>query len=820
MVLFPITIQKSLTKNNTKMKRKWIAMSIAVILPFMAWSQFAVNGSVTDAKTGEKLPGAHIVLTNNYKAVVSDNQGRFAIAGLKKGEYQLTTSYIGYLADIRTITIDANLQLEIKLQISPIMQDEVIIRSTRAGEKTPTTYQNITKEEIAKTNTGLDIPYLMEQTPSVVVTSDAGAGIGYTGIRIRGSDLTRTNVMVNGIPLNDAESHSVYFVDMPDFASSIDNLQIQRGVGTSVNGAGAFGASINFQTQNINQKPYAEINNAAGSFNSFKHTVSFGTGLIDNKWAFDGRLSKISSDGFIDRASSELHSFYLSGAYYGKKTIVKLLCFSGKEKTYQAWNGIPSNIIDTNRTYNSMGEYYDANGNIKYYNNQTDNYQQDNYQMLISHELNKNWNLNAALHYTKGYGYYEEYKSQEKYSKYGLDNVYTAHDTIKRTDLIRRKILDNDFYGYTFAVNYDNHKQISAVIGGAWNRYIGDHFGNIIWMQYNGNHPLNYEWYRNQGLKTDFNVYSKINYQLTEKWSFYADLQLRTIYYKIRGFDDNLAFLQQNHEFNFFNPKFGAYYQLNNNSNMYVSFAIANREPSRSNFVDADPSKAFPVYETMQNIELGYSLKKNNFYLKSNLFLMNYNNQLALTGEINDVGDAVMVNVPKSYRMGIEISAGAKIIKSLKWEANIALSKNKIKNFTEYVDDWDNGIQRTNYLGETNLSFSPEIIANNQFTYNFFKRFDISLISKYVGKQYIDNTSSEDRKLKAYLVNNIRLNYSVETKFIKQINVFFILNNVLNVNYETNAWVYSYYSANQREVQDGYYPQAGRNFMAGLNLRF
>jgi len=820
MVLFPITIQKSLTKNNTKMKRKWIAMSIAVILPFMAWSQFAVNGSVTDANTGEKLPGAHIVLTNNYKAVVSDNQGRFTIAGLKKGEYQLTTSYIGYLADIRTITIDANLYFEIKLQISPFMQDEVIIRSTRAGEKTPATYQNITKEEIVKTNTGLDIPYLMEQTPSVVVTSDAGAGIGYTGIRIRGSDLTRTNVMVNGIPLNDAESHSVYFVDMPDFASSIDNLQIQRGVGTSVNGAGAFGASINFQTQNINQKPYAEINNAAGSFNSLKHTVSFGTGLIDNKWVFDGRLSKISSDGFIDRASSELHSFYLSSAYYGKKTIVKLLTFSGKEKTYQAWNGIPSNIIDTNRTYNSMGEYYDANGNLKYYDNQTDNYQQDNYQMLISHEINKNWNLNAALHYTKGYGYYEEYKSQEEYTKYGLDNVYTAHDTIKNSDLIRRKILDNDFYGYTFTINYDNHKQISAVIGGAWNRYVGDHIGNIIWMQYNGNHPLNYEWYRNQGLKTDFNVYSKVNYQLTEKWSFYADLQLRTIYYKIRGVDDNLAFLQQNHEFNFFNPKFGAYYQLNNNSNMYVSFAIANREPSRSNFVDADPSKAFPVHETMQNIELGYSLKKNNFYLKSNLFLMNYNNQLALTGEINDVGDAIMVNLPKSYRLGIEISAGAKIIKSLKWEANLALSKNKIKDFTEYVDDWDNGIQRATYLGETNLSFSPEIIANNQFTYNLFKRFDISWMSKYVGKQYIDNTSSENRKLKAYLVNNIRLNYSIETKFIKQINVFLTLNNILNVKYETNAWVYSYYSVNQREVIDGYFPQSGRNFMLGLNLKF
>jgi iron complex outermembrane receptor protein len=467
-----------------------------------------------------------------------------------------------------------------------------------------------------------------------------------------------------------------------------------------------------------------------------------------------------------------------------------------------------------------MGEYYDANGNIKYYNNQTDNYQQDNYQLLISHEINKNWNLNAALHYTKGYGYYEEYKSQEKYSKYGLDNVYTAHDTIKKTDLIRRKILDNDFYGYTFAINYDNHKHISAVIGGAWNRYIGDHLGNIIWMQHNGNNPINYEWYRNEGLKNDFNIYSKINYQFTEKWSFYADLQLRTIYYKISGFDDNLALIQQRHEFSFFNPKFGAYYQLNKNSNMYVSFAIANREPGRSNFVDAVSSKAFPVHENMQNIELGYSLKKNNFYLRSNLFLMNYKNQLALTGEINDVGDAVMVNVPESYRMGIEITAGAKIIKNLKWEANIALSKNKILNFTEYVDDWDTGLQHKKFLGKTDLAFSPEVIVNNQFTYEFFKKLEMTWISKFVGKQFIDNTSSEERKLKPYFLNNLRVNYKFSTTFIKQINMFFTLNNVLNIKYETNAWVYRYYSANKHEVMDGYFPQATRNFMLGLNLKF
>ncbi len=802
------------------MKKKWIAIGFAVILPFVAWSQFSVSGRIIDAKSGESLPGAHLVLSNNYKTLVSDGKGKFTINGLKKGEYKLTTSYLGYLPDIRSFQLEGDMELSIQLENSPIMQDEVIIKSSRAGENIPITVQNISKAEIARINTGLDIPYLIEQTPSVVVSSDAGAGIGYTNIRIRGSDLTRTNVMVNGIPLNDAESHSVYFVDMPDFASSIDNLQIQRGVGTSVNGAGAFGASINFQTQHLNRNPYAEINNSAGSFNSFKHTFSFGSGLIDGKWAFDGRLSKISSDGFIDRASSDLRSFYLSGAYYAKKTILKLICFSGKEKTYQAWSGIPSNIIDTNRTYNSMGEYYDAAGKLQHYDNQTDNYQQDNYQLLVSHELTKNWDLNAALHYTKGYGYYEEYQSQENYSKYGLSDVYTANDTIRKTDLIRRKILDNDFYGWTFALNYNDHKRFSAVIGGAWNRYIGKHLGNIIWMQYSGSHPLNYEWYYNQGFKNDFNAYAKINYQMNEKWSLYADLQIRSIYYKISGLNDNLSRLNQMHAFHFFNPKFGAYYQLNDHSNMYVTIAVANREPSRSNFVDADPNKAFPVQETMQNIELGYSLKKNTFYLKSNLFLMNYKNQLALTGEINDVGDAVMINVPKSYRIGIEISAGAQLFKNLQWQANLALSKNKIKDFTEYVDDWDSGIQHQKYLGTTDLAFSPEIIANNQFSYEFFKGFNLSWISKYVGKQFIDNTSSEDRKLKAYLLNNLRLNYSLSSKQIKEIDFFFILNNLLDIKYETNAWVYRYYSNNVHEVMDGYFPQAGRNFIMGLNLKF
>ena len=801
------------------MKTRLLAFIVAVMLPIVAMSQFTLSGKIKDAVTGEKLVSANVFLLNTYTLMQTDQQGGFTINNLKGGNYTLKITFLGYKTDTIVVNLDKNINLDLGLIKSSILQDEVIISSTRAGERTPSTFQNISKKEIESMNTGVDIPYLIENTPSVVVTSDAGTGIGYTNIHIRGSDLTRTNVMVNGIPLNDAESHGVYFVDLPDMASSIDNLQIQRGVGTSVNGAGAFGASINFQTLTLNPKAYAESNNTYGSFNTWKNTICFGTGLIDNKWAIDGRLSKISSDGYIDRASSELHSYYLSGAYYGKKTIVKFITFSGVEKTYQAWGGVPSDSLATNRTYNSMGEHYDAYGNIVYYANETDNYQQDHYQLLMSHEINNNWNVNAALHYTKGYGYYEEYKSNQTYGAYGLPFVTTGNDTMIYSDLIRRKILDNDFYGVTYSVNYNSHKKLSVNIGGGYNIYDGDNFGNIIWMQFAGNVPINFEWYRNNGLKKDFNIYGKVNYQLTNKLSIYGDLQYRNINYTIIGINDNLDSLNFSQKFNFINPKFGAFYQLDQNSDFYLSFAIANREPNRSNYVDANTTKPLPVNENLKNAEFGYSLRLSNIYVKANVFYMLYKDQLVLTGQINDVGNAVMTNVPESYRYGLEISVGAKPISKLRWDVNLALSQNKIKNFTEYVDDWDTWTQRVTNLGTTDLSFSPNIILSNQLSYDVIRNFSIGLNTKYIGKQYIDNTSNEDRILKPYLINNLRLNYSLKTNFIKKIDFFVTINNIFDVKYESNAWVYQYYEGNIHKKMDGYYPQAGVNYLIGLNLK-
>lgn len=802
------------------MNFKFLVWTLVLLLPGVLRAQVTVSGTVRDAKSGETLPGAHVSIENNYKVVATNQQGFFSISNLKKGTCLLKVSYMGYKTYEETLNLTSeNQKADIKLERSTIMEEAVIITSTRASDEIPTTFKNISRKELATINTGRDIPYLIESTPSVVVTSDAGAGVGYTNIRVRGTDITRINVTANGIPVNDAESHGVWFVNMPDFASSVENLQIQRGVGTSSNGAAAFGASINFQTQSLKAEPYAEVNNSYGSFNTWKNTVSAGTGLMRGKFAIDARLSRISSDGYMDRASSDLQSFYFSAGYYGKKDILKFITFSGKEKTYQAWTGVPSSLLETNRTYNPSGEYYDAYGKLHYYDNETDNYQQDHYQLHYSHEFNQNWNANAALHLTKGYGYYEQYKDDTKYSKYGLPNYTHNGDTLKKTDLIRRKYLDNDFYGATISTNYDSHKKLQASFGGGWNKYDGNHFGNIIWMQYAGVIPNNYEWYRSTGVKTDWNAYAKAYYKLTSKLSLYGDLQFRGIKHTIEGIDDNLRTITQEHSYHFFNPKAGLSYKLSDKNQFYASFAIANREPNRSNFVDANPG-VVPNPERLQNIEAGYHFNSNSVAVAINGFYMNYKDQLVLTGNINDVGDPVMMNVAKSYRMGIEASVNWRICKKINWELNTTLSRNKIQDFTETIFDYDNYVATIRSLGKTDISFSPNVVANSNLSWEALKNFTLTLQTKYVGKQYIDNTSSNDRKLDAYLVNNLRMNYTLDVKKLPELNFIFGVNNLLDKKYISNAWVGRDIEGGEIVTYDGYFPQAGRNFMIGLNMKF
>jgi len=806
---------------------------LLVMLPFLGIAQINLSGKITDSESNQSLPGAHIRFLNTFYTSVSSNTGTFSVTNLKPGQYKVVTSYLGYKNDTTSLNLLKNTDLAIKLDPSVILEDEVIVISTRAGNNTPVAHQDISKKEIASINFGQDLPVLLGNSISAVSTSDAGNGMGYTALRIRGTDMTRINVTINGIPLNDPESHNVFWVDLPDFASSTDNIQIQRGVGTSTNGASAFGASINLQSSNLKTEPYAGINSSFGSFNTLKNTVSFGSGLFNKHFSMDARISKLSSDGYINRASSDLLSYYISGAYTSSKDLLRLNVFSGKEKTYQSWDGIPSVILDTNRTYNGMGWYTDNEGNERYYDNETDNYTQTHYQVIYSHQFTKKLFLNAAIHHTRGEGYYEQYRESDDLEDYGIapiitnspyyllngDTIFTPEGVISTSDLIRQKQLANTFTGTTWSINY-HITNLQTSVGGSWNTYDGNHFGTVIWSQFAGSSEINHEWYRSQATKKDFNIFAKTEYSVTETLSTWLDLQYRHIYYSMDGIDDDIRDITQNHTFNFFNPKIGASCQVAEKQNIYASLSVANREPNRDNFVDADLTKPVPKSEKLYDTEAGYSFTGNRLAFAANAYYMYYKDQLVLTGEINDVGAAIMINVPKSYRAGIELSAKALITGNLKWEPSLTLSRNKIKSFTEYIDDWDTWNQITAQHSNTDLAFSPSVLANSNISWAAFNGFNINLISKFVGKQYIDNTQSDDRQLDSYFVNNLLISYKLSPGFCNELGFSLMVNNIFNTEYETNAWVYRYQYDNSIQKLDGYFPQAGVNFMAGIEFKF
>ena len=814
------------------MKRIFMTLLLQFVV-FWGFAQFTLKGTVKTEK-GERLVGANLMLSNGFNGTTTDVNGAYQFKNLKAGVYQLTVTFIGYEKQIKEVKLTGDQTLDVALIQDNILAEEVLVSATRVKEKTPVAFATVENSEIRANNMGQDIPYLLGLTPSFVTTSDAGTGVGYTNFRIRGTDLNRINVTVNGIPMNDAESHGTWWVDIPDLASSTDNIQVQRGVGTSTNGAAAFGATINLQTTTINKEAFAEYSSSAGSFGTLKNSVGVGTGLLKGKFTFDARLSKVSSDGFIDRASSDLKSFFVSGGYFTDKTILKLNVFSGLEDTYQAWNGVPS--VRLNNDLAGMQRYADhylysqkqvdemISSNNRTYNlytypNQVDYYQQDHYQLLFSHQFSPELSLNANGFYTKGKGYYEEYKDDQKLADYLITPPVVGGEIIKKSDLIRRKWLDNDFYGVTFSVN---RKQETSdfTFGGGYNVYDGNHFGKVIWARNAGDSEMNHEWYRGTGLKKDFNVFAKYNYELAENLNLFADFQYRKIDYSITGLDDDLRNLTQKHNFEFFNPKVGLYYQLSEKQNLYINFARANREPNRDNYVDADPKGKQPTFETLNDFELGYKYNSSRLALGVNAYFMSYQNQLILTGEINDVGAPIMTNVDNSDRAGLELMAGAKLTTKLKWDVNLTLSQNKVKDFTDYVDDWDNGGQIATKLGTTDLAFSPEMIANSQLSWIAAKGLNVSLQSYSVSKQYIDNTSSNDRKLDGYFLNNLKFTYNVAQKFAKELNLHLMVNNLFDVKYENNAWVYSYVYEGQRWAMDGYFPQAGINFMVGLNVKF
>ena len=699
--------------------------------------------------------------------------------------------------------------------------EEVNVNAIRANSKTPIAFTNINKNQIINKNLGQDLPIIVSMSPSLVTTSDAGAGVGYTSLRIRGTDPTRINVTINGIPLNDSESQGVWWVNMPDFSSSLENIQIQRGVGTSTNGSSAFGASINLKTSNFTKSPYFETNNTIGSYSTLKNNLVFGTGLIKNKFSFDGRISKISSDGYIDRASSDLKSLFIQGSYFLEKSVLKAIMFTGQEITYQAWNGVPKKFLDSNRTYNSYT-----------YENEIDNYKQTHYQLHYSKELSPLTYFNLSAHYTHGEGYYEQEKLNEEFESYGLENIIFGNDTIDNTDLIRRKWLNNDFGGIIFSLKHKLGK-MNINLGGGINQYSGQHYGNIIWAEYSSNSDINHQYYWNKGEKFDRNIYAKGEYNINSSTNLFVDLQNRKITYSFQGYDNNGKIGQQEVNHNFFNPKFGLFHSLNQNQAIYASFSVGNKEPNRNDYIESTP-KSRPKHETLFDTELGYKINYNETFVFINLYNMKYHNQLVLTGRINDVGAYTRTNINNSFRQGIEIETKHKLNNKISISGNLSISKNKIKKFTEYIDNWDNWGQDSVVHENTDLAFSPNAIFNVITEYKISPKFLVNFSSKYVGKQYIDNTSSNDRMLDDYMVQNLQFTYDFKTSFVEKCKISLRINNIFNKEYVSNAWVYSftsnnwdptssdpYVSKNSRNGYDmaGYFPEATRNFLLAITIR-
>jgi iron complex outermembrane receptor protein len=763
---------------------------------------------VRDADGSSSLPGAAVTIDGTFKGTLTDPSGTFRLTDIKSGPVTLRVSLLGYQPVTQTVDPTSTASLLIQLAKSAIAVDEVVVSATRANQKSAIAYTDISRQYLDKLNLGQDIPQLLNFTPSIVTTSDAGAGVGYTGIRIRGSDATRVNMTLNGIPYNDAESQGTFFVNMPDFASSVSTVQIQRGVGSSTNGAGAFGASINIQTNQLQTKPYAETNLSTGSFGTYKLNVLAGTGLINNHFVLDARLSKIYSNGYVDRAFSDLKSFYLSGGYYTKKSFFRLNIFSGIEQTYQSWGGVPESLLKTNRTYNPYT-----------YENETDNYQQDNYQLITSHELSRNWRLNVSGFYTKGRGYYEQYRPNDRYSNYGLPNVTISDSTITRTDIIRRRWLDNDFYGSVFSLDYTSYNKLTAYIGGGWNEYRGGHYGEIIWARITGNTDIRHRYYNDDATKRDANLYAKAYYQFTPKLNAFADLQIRRVDYSFLGFNSQLQNVQQDANLTFFNPKAGATYTLDDENTLYASVSVAHREPNRDDYTQSTPESR-PRAERLIDYEAGYKLQRQRVSFTANAYFMNYRDQLVLSGQLNDVGAYNRVNVPRSYRAGVELESALQLAKKLRWNVNATFSRNRIQNFTEYLDNFDNESQESRQYSETDISFSPNVIGGSQLLFTAAKGLELGLLSKYVGKQYLDNTSNESRKLNPYFTNDIRVIYSLKPRFAQELTFTLLFNNVFNELYESNGYTYAYISEGRVQADNGYYPQAGRNFLAGVRLRF
>ena len=815
---------------NSKLRKSLLAAFLFTIpllfTPETTLQAQTITGTVMDAQSKQPLTGAAVRQQGTSRGVVTQDDGSFELDLSANGDQELLITFLGY-KDLEVDVSADQKNLELFMYPETYIGDDVFVSATRADESSPITYTNVEAEEIEKRNLGQDVPYLLQSTPSVTTTSDAGAGIGYTGIRIRGVDPARINVTINGIPVNDAESHGVFWVNLPDLSSSTKNIQIQRGVGTSTNGAGAFGATVNLQTSSSRVDPFGEINTGFGSFNTQKYNVKLGSGLMENGWQFEGRLSKIDSDGYIDRASSDLDSYFLSASHHGERSLLRADVFSGRERTYQAWYGVEESKLETDRTFNEAGTAKDGEP----YDNQVDNYQQNYYQLHYSYSLTDNWNANLSAFYTKGFGYYEEYQADESLSDYGIEPLLPS--TPSESDLIRRRWLDNDFYGTIFSTKYIHSDTWNVTFGGGYNYYDGAHFGEVIWARYAGDSEFEDRYYDNDGVKKDGNFYGKLQYNFTEKLSSYLDLQVRGVSYEFLGngfvrstgsnVRDSLVAIQQSENLTFFNPKFGFVYSLPESQRVYASFAVGGKEPTRDEYVDSTPESR-PDPEKLYNLEIGYRGDFDRFYAGVNLYGMFYKDQLVPTGEINDVGEVVRENVSDSYRTGIELQGGYSLSQNLSISANATFSRNKIVEYTQYTDQYDAAF---NYLGQqatvyesTDLAFSPSVITNGVIGYQKGGVY-AELISKYVSRQYLDNTQTESRSIDPYFVNDLRLSYDFsQVPLLEGITATLQVNNLFNHTYETNGYTYGWLQDGDPVYYNYYYPQAGTNFLFQLTWAF
>lgn len=782
---------------------------------------FTLSGTITD-QDGQMLSGASVALRGTSLGAAANLAGEYEIRGLNPGEYTIVVSYLGMERVEKEVRVSENTVVNFQLKQKALLGETVVVTATRADKHSPFAHTNVTSDQLKKNNTGEEIPYLLSLTPSLVTTSENGTALGYTAFRIRGSDPSRLNVTVNGIPLNDAESQTVFWVNMSDFAESVDNIQIQRGVGTSTNGAAAFGASLNLQTSTLSQEPYAELISSAGSFQTFKSSLKLNSGLIKDRFAFETRVSRILSNGYIKHSEVDHQSLYFSGGYFNRNTTLKLVIWNNDARTGISWWGVPDYMLKTDRRYNPAGEYYDSEGNLNYYEDQTDNYNQTHYQLLLSQRLGQRITANAALHFTRGFGYYEQFMDDANgfhstaFADYGFGSLhYLTRDTTQgfASDLIRQRWLDNYFYGATWSFIYQSGR-LRTTLGGGLNRYDGDHYGLIQWVEFNPGIPKGQEYYDNKGIKDDLNLYLKADYAFTNNLRGFADIQYRKINYQLSGQSDDLFLLNETHEYNFLNPKLGisfarAHYRI------YASWAVANREPSRANIKDAaGDNEATPGSERLNNLELGYLYYSPKFSGGLNAYYMIYKDQLVPTGEKSDVGYDIMTNVEDSYRLGVELMASWKPSASLKIDLNATLSDNRIVSFTEFVDS------RTKTIENSHIAYSPWLLVNSSLEWLPFGKTSVRLSGRYVGEQYYDNTSEEEAKINPYFLTDLTLSYSPEIPPMDNVDFSLKINNLLNRDIITNAYGGKYLEEGEAVRWSYYYPLAPLHFMAQLRLRF